>query len=443
MRPGRAARLIACLLAGLLLAGAQGAAAAPEGQGTSAAKAAPKQGRSLDGHVTVEQSYTDNLNLATTRGGEDFLTKVRPGFSLAADSPAQGAVVNYDFGLSRYWKLDEQFTSHELRGKLWQGWEHVRLDAAGGFSRQESPIEVSPETGAVLGLRNAVKPYYRANGAPGVTYEFGPGCSVRAGYNYSTYWGDDVRFQNSQMNSPNVSVAYALDPFNVVRANYAYELGSFSRGGGLFPTSNFAAHRGGASYTRKVDTQLDVTAACSISDLSYGSGTGYQTDQLTLGTSYGFSESLKGSLSAGYYYVDKQGQGRSGPNISGTLTKIFPRGRVSVSGERGVGEDYYSAENLGLYDFWGGRIGATLQLAERLAGHLAAGWRRSDFFSRGRTDDSWNAGGGLSWVISPWLTGRADYSHTVQQSAATAGFQGILWNFTANTVTFGLAATYR
>ncbi len=406
------------------------------------ALALPAYKTEISARLGLEQQYTDNLQLMSITGGEDFISSVRPGFSAAATSPESGAKLDYDFGWSRYWKLDDEFLSHRGRGNVWQQWEHVRFDAAGSFSREEYPIELSPETGAITGLRDVVSPYYRAAATPGVAYQLGEERSLRAGYNYSSYWSNDPRFQNSAMHAPNVTLGYALDKFNVIDLGYTYERGLFSAGR-VSNIPDFTTHRANGSYTRRYSPHLDLNAAYAFSDLDFQGGAGYRTHQATLGTNYGFSENLSISLNAGYYLIDQGGRQLDGPVLNGLITKTFPGGQVQVAGDYGFGEDYYSAENLGVYEYWGGRVSGSYQVAERLKADANGSWRRNEYALEGRTDEYWSAGAGLSWLLRPWLSARAAYSHTDFRSEAPTSFTGRIWNFRTNSVLVGLTATYK
>lgn len=405
------------------------------------ALALPQYEKEFSARLSVEQEYTDNVILVTPVGGEDFISTIRPGFSLAAVSEESGLKLDYDFGYSRYWELEQGFTEHDARGNLWQEWEHLHFDASGSFLRQEYPIELAPETAAIIGLRGNVSPYYRANATPGVAYEFGEERFLRAGYNYAAYWSEDRRFQDSEMNAPNVSLTYALNKFNVLDLGYTYERGSFSMGT-FSNTSDLTAHRASGGYTYRFSPHLDLNASYAFKDLRFESDTGYQTHRATLGTSYGLAEDLTLSLAAGYYLIDLEGQTKSGPALSGEVTKKFSRGQVTLGGDWGFGEDYYGAENLGVYEYWSGRASASYKLSEYLTFDARGGYQSNDYALLGRTDDYWSAGGGLSWLIRPWLSARASYLHTDYMSKVGAGFTGQVWNFTVNSYLLSLTTTY-
>lgn len=407
-----------------------------------AAGAWPLYQKDFQARLTLEQEYTDNLQLLTVTGDEDFVSSINPGLSLSAVSEESGVKLDYDFGYSQYWRLDDSFTRHNGRGSVWQEWEHWRFDATGSYSRQEYPIEVSPETGTILGLRDTVSPYYRTSATPGLAYEFGEERFIRAGYNYQAYWSNDQRFQDSELHAPNISATYALDTFNILQANYSYQQGNFSFGT-FSNTSDFVAHRAGGSYTRRFNPRLDLTVAYNYGELEFDTGTGYRTHQATVGTNYAVTEDTTVALSAGYYQIDLGGgQTHEGPVLNGSLSRAFPRGRVSLSGEYGFGEDYFSSENLGVFEYWTGRLSASYELTEYLTADASGGYRNNDYQLEARTDEYWNAGAGLSWLARPWLTARAAYRHTNFTSETGAGFTGRAWDFDVNTYSLSLTATY-
>lgn len=405
------------------------------------AAALPQYEKDFEAHLGLEQEYTDNLQLMTVQGGEDFISSLRPGFSLSAVSEKSGVKLAYDFAYSQYWKLDDGFTRHNAQGNVWQEWEHWRFDCTGAFSRQEYPLEVSPETGVILGLRDTVSPYYRTGATPGLSYQFGEERFVRAGYNYNAYWSNDPRFQNSEMSSPNVNLTYGLDRFNVLQVGYTYETSNFSQGT-FSNMSDFVAHRPSGSFTHRFNPRLELTTSYAYSNLAFDTGGGYKTHTATLGATYALSEQTSMSLSAGYYQINLNGQTQDGPVLNGSLTRRFSRGEVTLSGDWGFGEDYYTSENLGVYKYWSGRASASYQLAEYLKADAGGSYRSSDYVLEGRTDDYWNATAGLTWDVRPWLKARAAYYRTNYETVSGTGFLGRTWDFTVNNYSISLTATY-
>jgi hypothetical protein len=389
----------------------------------------------------MDQEYTDNLFLMTALGGEDFVSTLRPGFSAAAGSERSGCSADYDFGYSRYWRLREGFTEHNARGNLWHEWEFLRFDATGHFVRREYPIEFAPGTGAVLSLRNAVSPYYRAGATPGLAYEFGEERSIRVGYDYESYWSHDARFQDSAMNSPNVALTCGLDAFNVIGLSYAHERGSFSAAT-FSATPDFLAHRVGAQFTHRLSPHTDAVVSYRLTDLAFDTGTGYRTHQATLGTHWDLSELTTLGLAGGYFLIDRPGSRQDGPLLSAEVVRELYRGHLSAGGEWGFGEDYFSSENLGVYTYWNARLGADYQLREHLRAGASGTYQSNDFSLVGRTDDYWSATGNLSWLIEPWLTARLSYSHTRYRSFASSQFRGQVWDFAVNSLLLNLTSTF-
>jgi len=406
------------------------------------ALAMPKYEKDFSAHVSLEQEYTDNLRLSSQNGGEEYINAVRPGFSVAAVSEASGIKADYDFAARYYWKMADEFIEHNARGNVWQQWENLRFDSGGSFSRSEYPIELRSGSQAIVGLRDTVSPYYRAGATPGFSWLFGAERFLRVGYNWSSYWSNDRRYQNSQQNAPNATLTYGLNQWNVVTLGYTFERASFSEGT-FSNTRSFHADRANGAFTHRLSEVLNATASYSYGNIDFKVGPGYRTHNGTLGTSWQASEHTAVNLSAGYFLIDRGTAGSSkGPVINGSVTRAIPQGSLSLAGNYGFGEDYYSSENLGPYKYWSVDAHGSYELAERLSADATAGFHRNQYVLRGRTDDYWTAGAGLSYLLRPWLKGRASWAYNSYDSSAGAGFTGRLWDFNVNTYLLGLTATY-
>ncbi|MFH0810748.1 MAG: outer membrane beta-barrel protein [Pseudomonadota bacterium] len=426
--------------------------------GAGAAFALPEAKKDFSAHLSLEQEYVDCLQLS--RGhGEEYISTISPGFSLSALTEASGCKLEYDLGWARYWRLNNNFVQHAAHGALWQQWEHLRFDAQGEFSRQEQNLELDPDTLTPKSIRDSVSPYYRAGASPTLSYEFGKDRSLSLGYNWATYYNDNPRFQDSEISSPEITLDYAFNPFHSARLFYAYERGDFSGGTALSHAPDYKAHRAGGSYTYRMTDHANLSAAYSLSDLDAHDGTGYRLHNAALGLDYAVADDLALGCKLGYYLMDQTywktthllphvdwlhlaDGNKSGPQIEGKLIKTFPKGTLTVTGQYGTGEDWGNAENLGIYEYWGGGVLASHALGQHLSASANAGYRRISYAQAERKDDNWSGGCGLSWTIRPWLTGALDYSHTDCQSDTGRWYSGQRWDFAVNTCLARLTAIY-
>lgn len=424
--PGRLAASLLLLL--LLLM-----AAPPEAYGVPRFELHPR--------LRVEEEYNDNVFLRSADEAEDFVTTVYPGFDLAARTTTGGVELSYELGYSYYLDLDTDFTRHVAGLRAYQALSpRLQFEAVDSFYRFEDLIE--PGFGT-LAPRPALRPYSRNTASPKLTYTYGPESDVSLVYTSILLENDDPDLQDSLGNQVGFEVRHALNRHNHLELGYSFERGDFEpvpvRTPGFLVIPDFNAHRLKTGYTLELSRRLQLLAVYDFEDLTFlgGGVSDYQTHEARAGFQYLFSPGWSALATAGYFRVDREGADDfGGLAADALLQKTFETGVASVGFRRGLAEDFYSGENLGVFRYWLAGASFTYYLRRHLGATLEATVGTRHFPLVSRDDEFWSLETGLAYKLRRWLEAGVRYERYYLKSTPEP------FDFTNNRYIATVAATY-
>lgn len=393
----------------------------------------------LHPRLRVEEEYNDNVFLRSSDETADFITTVYPGFDMAARSRTGGLELSYELGYSYYFDLGTDFTRHFAGLRAYEQISpRLRFEAVDTFYRFEELIE--PGFGT-LAPRPALTPYSRNIGSPRLTYKYGPESEASLIYTSILLENDDPALQDGLGNRVGAELRHALSRHDHLELGYSFERGEFSfvTTSAFLVVPDFNAHRLNGGYVRNLTRHLDLIALYYFEDFTFLGETvpDYQTHEARAGLSCRFSPGWSATATAGYYRVNREESEDFGGLAADVLVqRVFETGVASAGYRRGLAEDFYSGENLGVFRYWLGTAAFTYYLRQHLAASLEATVGKRHFPLVVRDDDFWSIETGLAYKLRKWLEAGVRYERYYLKSTPGP------FDFTTNRYIATVGATY-
>lgn len=385
--------------------------------------------------ISVSEQYDDNINLEQDNEDDDWITFVTPGLTLTMLTEKAEVNLNYDLSFVSYDKNEENNTvRHSLSLTGLEGIpiaEHVTLDLEESFQVSEDPVEISEGVTSVRRTRNR---YYRNTAGGRINYLFGKENSLYAGFHHILLENDEPDLEDSERYRPMAGINYWFNVHHGFSLDYSYTRGEFDE------SDDYDEHIGSTAYTYRFNpnTQANLSYSCDTLDYE-GTTEDYVVHSSSLGLSHQFTEQVSGSISGGYYFLDRE-QSDNDDGFTGTasLSQSFEKGQLILDGSTGYRRQFYEAENLGLSKFYRASASFTYQLLERLSTTLSGSYNKDDFQERtpDREDETWGGNAALNCLLFRWLTGSLSYQYRQGDSNIDAN------DYTDNRVTLTLRASY-
>ena len=407
--------------------------------------------------VTLSETYDDNIDLDKNHKKSDWITTVGPGVTLSVETEKTKAQLDYDVYYSFYARHpDDNSLSHALSLTGFKGIpvaEHFTLDLDENLTISEDPIQANTTS-----VQRSRETYYSNTAGGRLNYLFGPQDSLYVGFKHTYYDSTDSSVQGGYGYGPTAGMSYWFTVRQGISLDFSLWNGRFDHTEDTEGSDDFDEYRGSATYTYRFDPRTTANLSYTYDRFDYQnpgpgvvqlSGNGQNSENVnrqdyvvhsgSLGLSHDFTEHFSASISGGWWYqVREDGSNAQGPNGSVSLTQKLEKGSLNLSAATGYNQQFFQAENLGLSQY--SRVTASLsyQLRERLTGTLAAFYDREKYKETvpTRTDDTWGASAGLSYLVYTWLSAGLDYSYR-QMDSTLANEE-----YTDNRVTFTLTAFY-
>ncbi|HPL62295.1 MAG TPA: outer membrane beta-barrel protein [Syntrophales bacterium] len=388
-------------------------------------------------YLSIEEQFTDNVELAPDNEKSDFITTVSPGLRVSGTGPGYAADLDYKIGFVKYAReTDRDYLSHTgvFNGRLDLS-RKLNLQLREQFVRSRDPAEplssqqATTSVGVIPSDRN--RPIsYRNILEPQIEYRFGSEDSVGARFRDNKYETDSAIFQDSREDSISPFLRYWITPRHGFAVDYEYVKGDFER------TPDMDGHLARTRYIFRPKPSVSVWAEYMHTVRDFDSpGNSYRVVQPFLGTDYTFSPSLSGRLQAGWFaYKPDRGDNISEWALEAALLKRTPRVEANVTARKGYAEDYFAAENLGFAKST--RLSALLNYRLDREWSVGASGRveRAEFI--GRTDKIWGMEGTIGYEPLRWLTLTLRFGRT--RFDAGADFA----SYTENRITLQATAVY-
>jgi len=389
-------------------------------------------------YISLQQDYSDNINLTSTNRQGDFITTVAPGlrFSTAAIptslmpgqfqatpvrpgmlvTPGQfpqpppapdpwGVDLNYLLGLAFYAQNSQlNYVSHLGTLNTWYSIDpRFTLRLRDYYFRSENPVEQEYAAGApadqfLIGIQRQRAVYSRNVLEPTVEYRFGREDLVTFYYRNNIYQTENSSSQNSQENFFNPRLVYWFDIHNGITLEYGLTRGEFQ----ISP--NLWGQMGRARYTYRFNPNTAVFGDYIFLTREFDPpGIDYNVHNPSFGVVHAFTPTLTARAQAGYYWQNPQ----SGPSNGGLtydlgLTKIIEKTALAFSFQGGYLESFFASQNFGFTQYYRSIARISHPFTERTNSALSASYEVIEV-SSGEKDNIWRILGNASYLALKWL----------------------------------------
>lgn len=407
-------------------------------------------------YISLQQDYSDNINLTSTNRTGDFITTVAPGlrFSTAPVStslmpgqfqaspvrpgmvitPGQfpqpppasepwGVDLNYLLGLVFYAQNNQfNYVSHAGTLNTWYSFDpRFTLRLRDYYIRSENPIEREYNAGApgdqfLIGVQRERAIYSRNVLEPTVTYQFGREDSISLYYRNNIYQTQSSVSQNSQENFFNPRFVYWFDIRNGITLEYGLTHGDFQNSPSLW------GNMGRARYTYRFNPNTSVFGDYIFMRRDFDSpGVDYDLHNPSIGILHAFSPTLTASVQGGYYWqTPESGSSNAGLTYNLGLTQIIERTSLAFSFQGGYLESYFAAQNSGFTRYYRSIARISHPFTERTNSALSGSYEIIGY-STGQTDNVWRILGTFSYLALKWLAVSLTLSYIEDDSSVSTG----------------------
>lgn len=363
--------------------------------------------------------YTDNFFLTNDDAGSEqeseWITTITPGLTLDITGRSAGLSLSYDpsytmynrYSESDYWQHAANLTAD------WQTTRHLDMALTNDYLKTEDPIDTEDLT-----IRRGRQPYTRNTTNARVDYRFGDDNTAYIDGLYGLLENQDPTIEDSWRYGGSAGVIYWFNIRWGLDAGAEYYRAEYEESddfddilGRLRLNYRFNPHFTGFVGYQHTLHQFDD----DVND--------YRIYDGSIGFDYAINPTMDFSLDVHYFVRDfDQTQDESETPVNVNFTKRFQRGSFALAGEGGYDRTTVSAENLGYYIYYGGRIEADYEFTRRISGDINAGYTKRDYQDTipRRKDDVIRAGCGLSVQLLRWLSARLGYTYRSVDSTIEA-----------------------
>ncbi len=373
--------------------------------------------------ISISEEYNDNIFLTSDNEEDDFITTVTPGFTLELTQRENGVSLSYNPGFSFYADhSDLNSWQHEAVLSAWTALTRsTRIELEDAFLYTEDPAPevdiLSPITEDPLierdpTLRRGREPYYTNTASIRLIQQFGSSDSFYLQYAYTILRNDDPEVDDVDQHAPALGITYWFLP------RWGLELeGSLTRTE-LDESDDFDQWSGSITQRYRIDRQIEAFVQYEHTAVRYRQhededSVDYEVFEPSFGISYNILDDLLLSLRLGYFKEDRdEGEDVDGPSGDIELTKTLRNGSISLTGAAGQENTVLNAENLGFTKFYEIGIEADYRFLRKWIGEISGSYRNAVFeeTETNREDDIIEAGLGLTYAVTNWLSTRLAYS---------------------------------
>lgn len=371
-------------------------------------------------YITVQEEYSNNINLTSTNKKDEFITTVNAGLKFSTLSAENNGIdLDYNLGFIFYAKEHDKNDNYiSMAGSL-NAWytmaQGLTFRVRDYLTRSDEPRERDYSATALQGqyLLSTTRQreiYFRNVFEPSLEYQFGKENLLGLKYRNNIYWNQSSSFQDSQENYINPKITYWFDIRNGVSLEYGLTLGDFQH------SPDLLGQAATGRYTYRFNTRTSIFGEYTYTRRDFESpSTDYDVHAPGIGLQHAFTPTLSGSSQVGYYWqIPELGSKQKGVNCKISLTQRAERTTYTVSFQGGYIEDYFTAENLGFSKYYGLFGTINHQVLEKVMLGL---WSSFEWAKPGNEKDRiWNLGVSGSYQILKWLSPSLSFSHRENHS---------------------------
>ncbi len=392
----------------------------------------------VEPQLTVQEQFTDNVNLSSTNKQHDFITTISPGIRLAAIGQTASIDVDYKLGVNFFaHESQNNYLSHELNANgVYSLSQNTTFRVREYFLRSDDPREqqfsLAAQNGQFLIATDRSRSIYWRNVVePSLEYRFGRENRFTLFGRDNVYRNDSPFGENSHEDYVSPSLAFWLNQHNGIEAEYGLDNGDFQR------SPDLVGHMARGRYIYRTMPGRNFFGDYIFLKRSFDSpGVNYSVHNPSIGTDYAFSQTLSGRLQVGLYkFEPESGSGETSSSGEVSILKRLIDTSVSLAFRWGYFEDYFSPENLGFAKYYGVFGNMTHQWDSRTTLGLNASMQWANYVLS-RNDRITTVGATAAYRALKWLTMSIEATH-LENSSSVPGLE-----YNENRVMFRISLVY-
>jgi len=360
----------------------------------------------LSPSLDLSTEYNDNIYW-TREKESDIINRISPAISLSIPGYHKELTLSYGAGFEFFVKnTTENTVTHRVNGEAsYRATERLNLKLADTYIRSKTLSEIE-----LYGLRRRRESYWQNSLTPSLDYTFGPDRVLSLGYRYIKSQFETYAYENSTEHSGTIGLKYGLNPHNMLTLNYMFTHGQFS-----YYWGKLNRHLFELGYEYIISPRTSIIAGTSYIRSSYTEigAIDYQIYGVFLGLTRVITPYLNLSARGGYFIQDPEmDNGSSG--FLGDFAINYSRGktRLSLSGEKGYTEVFFTTENLGFSTYWRILANASRDILRHWRLELLGSYTKNHYVYAHREDRFWTTGANISYSPVKWFRGMLSYEHT-------------------------------
>jgi hypothetical protein len=374
--------------------------------------------------LTVQEEYTDNLNLTSTNRQDEWITTISPGLKIStlpgsADTPAKyGIDLDYRLGLVFYaHNFQDNYISHSGALNTWFSLSpRLTFRLRDYIVRSQEPRERAYNAEALpeqflLGTQRERSIYIRNAVEPSVAYQFGKEDRFELNYRNMIYQNQSSLSEDSQENYINPRLTYWFNIRNGIILEYGFTHGDFEK------SPDFDGHMARGRYTYRFNPRTSTFVEYTFTRRDFDPPSiDYDVNNPSLGFEHAFTPTLTGRIQVGYFWQKTEnGSSTNGFSYNVGLTQSAEKTTYTLSVQGGYTEDYFTAENLGFTKYHTAIATISHRPHQRVTLGVSGSLGRTEYASD-RKDWIYRAGGNVSLQVFRWLSLSLEASHSGNDS---------------------------
>jgi len=365
--------------------------------------------------LSVETSYTDNVDLLPDNEEHDFITTISPGFDLGLTGQKNEATLSY----TPTWAIYSRFSeNNELRhnaslAAMQEITRSTRIELSNDYVFTEDPAydTTEPISEVDTTVRRDREPYQTNSTDVSLFHQFGPEDIIELGYRYYFLKNDDPRYEDSENQEPRLRITYWP-----VANRYGIETEASYTERSFDDSEDYDDTYSRLRLIHRVSRHLDVYLEYAQEWTNYvDDGVDYTVYNPLAGFTWAASPnfSLNGSLG---YFIQEDDNDEDESGFSGSLETVYSwreRHSFSLLADYGYDQSDTGAETLGFTEYYGVTATLDYQLGRRLNSNFRVAYERNAYqeVEPERDDDIFRANASLTYQALPWMGVEVGYAY--------------------------------
>ncbi len=391
--------------------------------------------------ASVQEEYTDNVNLTKDNKEDDFITTLSAGFSAGVLGRTSGLELSFDPGYVFYQDFTENDTWRlPATLRVWTDLSRAtRLEFSDSFLRTEDPVSqnrITAEGGRVAEtgdttVRRDREPYYRNSARVDASHQFGREDRIYAGFLYGLLRNDDNQVEDNDENRASAGLNYWFTQKFGSEFFGEYTRGEFDQPSDFTgePSSDFDNWLGTLRLLGRVTRHFSLFFQYDqvYRNFTNGDDNDYMVYAPSAGFTYDITDDMYLRLGLGYYkqvIENESDQNNLFLNAEISKTWDYRRGSINLTGLSGITQNDFGAQNIGFQQFAAIEGSANYNFTRQIVGDIGAYYRYAH--SPAQTEEAnvddldtnqYQISAGIGYVPTRWMNIRLGYEFNKYNSS--------------------------